>query len=71
MTMIARVADGLPLAASIQEDEQVTNTNYLAKLVSIIFKDQHVHNAWFIHPYFRWERILWIINNRQSDYSKH
>ena len=23
MTMIARVADGLPLAASIQEDEQV------------------------------------------------
>ena len=24
--MIARVADGLPLAASIQEDEQVTNT---------------------------------------------
>ena len=25
MTMIARVADGLPLAASIQEDEQVSN----------------------------------------------
>lgn len=23
MTMIARVADGLPLAASVQEDEQV------------------------------------------------
>ena len=76
MTMIARVADGLPLAASIQEDEQVTNTNHLAKLVTIlrekdIFKDQHVHNAWFIHSYFRWERILWIINNRQSDYLKH
>ena len=27
MTMIARVADGLPLAASIQEDEQVKNKN--------------------------------------------
>ena len=38
MTMIARVADGLPLAASIQEDEQVTNTNYRAKLVSIYLK---------------------------------
>ena len=25
MTMIARVADGLPLAASIQEDEQASN----------------------------------------------
>lgn len=24
MTMIARVADGLPLAATMQEDEQVT-----------------------------------------------
>ena len=25
MTMVARVADGLPLTASIQEDEQVCN----------------------------------------------
>jgi hypothetical protein len=25
MTMIARVADGLPLAATMQEDEQVVN----------------------------------------------
>ena len=28
MTMIARVADGLPLAASIQEDEQVKIPNF-------------------------------------------
>ena len=28
MTMIARVADGLPLAASIQEDEQVKILNF-------------------------------------------
>jgi hypothetical protein len=29
MTMIARVADGLPLAASIQEDEQVGELHHL------------------------------------------
>ena len=28
MTMIARVADALPLAASIQEDEQVSKNNF-------------------------------------------
>ena len=27
MTMVARVADGLPLAASIQEEEQVNGTS--------------------------------------------
>lgn len=27
MTMIARVVDGLPLAATMQEDEQVTSKN--------------------------------------------
>lgn len=30
MTMIARVVDGLPLAATMQEDDQVTNTAYAA-----------------------------------------
>ena len=37
MTMIARVADALPLAASIQEDEQVRKTilqNFYVKLKS-------------------------------------
>lgn len=29
MTMIARVVDGLPLAATMQEDEQVTMNNIL------------------------------------------
>ena len=29
MTMIARVADALPLAASIQEDEQVSKKTFL------------------------------------------
>ena len=28
MTMIARIADGLPLAASMQEDEQVTSLQW-------------------------------------------
>ena len=73
MTMIARVADGLPLAASIQEDEQVTNTIntgliFLGGAKSMNFSK--VHYAWYIHSYFRWERILWIINNRQRGYSK-
>ena len=72
MTMIARVADGLPLAASIQEDEQVTNTiNTRLICGGGIIKERYVHYAWYIHSYFRWERILWIINNRQRDYSKH
>ena len=33
MTMVARVADGLPLTASIQEDEQVCNLICQKKLV--------------------------------------
>lgn len=34
LTMIARVADGLPLAASIQEDEQVSmNASFHQKLL--------------------------------------
>jgi hypothetical protein len=32
MTMIARVADGLPLTASIQEDEQVKDFHFFKKL---------------------------------------
>lgn len=32
LTMIARVADGLPLAASMQEDEQVGEGLSLARL---------------------------------------
>lgn len=31
MTMIARIADGLPLAATMQEDEQVT-FNWIIKI---------------------------------------
>lgn len=30
LTMIARLADGLPLAASMQEDEQVKKISYVA-----------------------------------------
>ena len=37
MTMIARVADALPLAASIQEDEQVSkNNSYHGKIIENI-----------------------------------
>ena len=36
MTMIARVADGLPLAASMQEDEQVLGA-FLRKLLFTFF----------------------------------
>lgn len=37
LTMIARVADGLPLAASIQEDEQVSmKASFHQKLLKII-----------------------------------
>lgn len=39
MTMIARVADGLPLAATMQEDEQVFYPNitvYKLKLIWVI-----------------------------------
>lgn len=35
MTMIARVADGLPLAATIQEDEQVKNSGKFEVIFSI------------------------------------
>ena len=35
MTMIARVADALPLAASMQEDEQVNKSNVFLKLVMV------------------------------------
>jgi vesicle transport protein SEC22 len=39
MTMIARVADGLPLAASIQEDEQVKRQKYdILNKFSIMFQ---------------------------------
>ena len=38
MTMIARVADGLPLAASIQEDEQVKNKNSIFFLFLTFFR---------------------------------
>lgn len=34
MTMIARVADGLPLTASIQEDEQVKRRDFYFKTIS-------------------------------------
>ena len=34
MTMIARVADGLPLAASIQEDEQVKSKIHFSQQIS-------------------------------------
>jgi hypothetical protein len=37
MTMIARVADGLPLAASIQEDEQVRFFNLKFKFFAFCF----------------------------------
>lgn len=36
MTMIARVVDGLPLAATMQEDEQVTNTANVTVFYQII-----------------------------------
>ena len=41
LTMVARVADGLPLAASIQEDEQVRNrTEFEEFMVSkVIYRD--------------------------------
>lgn len=32
MTMIARIADGLPLAATMQEDEQVSWTDIASEL---------------------------------------
>lgn len=38
MTMIARVADGLPLAASVQEDEQV-GFNYFFFVLFMYFVD--------------------------------
>lgn len=38
LTMIARVADGLPLAASIQEDEQVSmKASFQQKLLKIFW----------------------------------
>lgn len=38
LTMIARVADGLPLAASIQEDEQVSmKASFHQKLLKIFW----------------------------------
>ena len=38
MTMIARVADALPLAASIQEDEQVSKIIFLTMKKKIKLK---------------------------------
>lgn len=39
MTMIARVADGLPLAATMQEDEQVcyNNNDNVLLLIVLLF----------------------------------
>ena len=39
MTMIARVADGLPLAASIQEDEQVSLAFSMTSKCICLFDD--------------------------------
>lgn len=46
MTMIARVADGLPLAATMQEDEQVspvTVSLYFKYFTTIVCSKVHFH----------------------------
>lgn len=37
MTMIARVADGLPLAATMQEDEQVSKNEWDKPKLTLVF----------------------------------
>lgn len=55
MTMIARVVDGLPLAATMQEDEQVTMKNTVnincttcctsLQFVNVIFNSKYIKNV--------------------------
>ena len=59
MTMIARVADGLPLAASIQEDEQVKK----------LFLPENPQSP-FLAFHFSWAKTLWIIRIRPKGYSR-
>lgn len=58
MTMIARVADGLPLAATMQEDEQVFIKNILP-LIGI---------KWI---FFSLEGVFWTIKTKQKCYSEN
>lgn len=51
MTMIARVADGLPLAASVQEDEQV-GFNYFFFFFLVLF-------MYFVDLFFLFLRTLY------------
>lgn len=56
MTMIARVADGLPLAATMQEDEQVKHY-----LICIICLQQNI-------LFFRQVVTYWIIRTKLRCY---
>ena len=64
MTMIARVADALPLAASIQEDEQVSRNNFYDS--KRIFKKLNISSFYFNS----WAKTSLIIKIRQNVSSK-
>ena len=65
MTMIARVADALPLAASIQEDEQVSRNNFYHS--KRIFENLNISSNFYFNS---WAKTSLIIKIRQNVSSK-